>query len=123
MSTAPALRAAVHISSSARRCVQTMQIPRNSCDKRFTSDSGVFSISTITTSARFLAMLRRNSSTERTARTEWKELHNEATRDSEIRGSLWRRTTLENCMATSRSEEHTSELQSRFDLVCRLLLE
>src|SRR5699024_11378295 len=25
--------------------------------------------------------------------------------------------------ATHRSEEHTSELQSRFDLVCRLLLE
>src|SRR5438067_1234992 len=25
--------------------------------------------------------------------------------------------------ATNRSEEHTSELQSRFDLVCRLLLE
>src|SRR5207249_5294096 len=25
--------------------------------------------------------------------------------------------------AVSRSEEHTSELQSRFDLVCRLLLE
>src|SRR5207249_8764186 len=25
--------------------------------------------------------------------------------------------------ATPRSEEHTSELQSRFDLVCRLLLE
>src|SRR5207249_10363743 len=25
--------------------------------------------------------------------------------------------------AASRSEEHTSELQSRFDLVCRLLLE
>src|SRR5699024_12876918 len=25
--------------------------------------------------------------------------------------------------ATERSEEHTSELQSRFDLVCRLLLE
>src|SRR5699024_11990394 len=25
--------------------------------------------------------------------------------------------------ATARSEEHTSELQSRFDLVCRLLLE
>src|SRR5699024_12771315 len=31
--------------------------------------------------------------------------------------SSQRRTTLE------RSEEHTSELQSRFDLVCRLLLE
>ena len=26
-------------------------------------------------------------------------------------------------MPTVRSEEHTSELQSRFDLVCRLLLE
>src|SRR5438067_10340321 len=26
-------------------------------------------------------------------------------------------------IVTSRSEEHTSELQSRFDLVCRLLLE
>src|SRR5699024_11777289 len=26
-------------------------------------------------------------------------------------------------VATMRSEEHTSELQSRFDLVCRLLLE
>src|SRR5699024_11538394 len=27
------------------------------------------------------------------------------------------------CFRKSRSEEHTSELQSRFDLVCRLLLE
>src|SRR5207249_9855936 len=27
------------------------------------------------------------------------------------------------CSTRSRSEEHTSELQSRFDLVCRLLLE
>src|SRR5699024_12647079 len=27
------------------------------------------------------------------------------------------------CLAMDRSEEHTSELQSRFDLVCRLLLE
>src|SRR5436190_7498374 len=31
----------------------------------------------------------------------------------------WRRS----CCATSRSEEHTSELQSHSDLVCRLLLE
>src|SRR5699024_12880555 len=31
----------------------------------------------------------------------------------------WRRRDL----PTPRSEEHTSELQSRFDLVCRLLLE
>src|SRR5699024_12658500 len=29
----------------------------------------------------------------------------------------------ENVMNQRRSEEHTSELQSRFDLVCRLLLE
>src|SRR5438105_11148298 len=29
----------------------------------------------------------------------------------------------ETCRACSRSEEHTSELQSRVDLVCRLLLE
>src|SRR5699024_12782731 len=34
---------------------------------------------------------------------------------------LLRTTTLAH--ATPRSEEHTSELQSRFDLVCRLLLE
>src|SRR5438094_6977900 len=27
------------------------------------------------------------------------------------------------CLAISRSEEHTSELQSPYDLVCRLLLE
>src|SRR5438874_9913215 len=27
------------------------------------------------------------------------------------------------CLGTARSEEHTSELQSRRDLVCRLLLE
>src|SRR5699024_11337989 len=27
------------------------------------------------------------------------------------------------CITEARSEEHTSELQSRFDLVCRLLLE
>src|SRR5438105_10564419 len=37
-----------------------------------------------------------------------------------------RRTQLTDCArpkATYRSEEHTSELQSRVDLVCRLLLE
>src|SRR5699024_12808560 len=31
--------------------------------------------------------------------------------------------TLQNTWGKDRSEEHTSELQSRFDLVCRLLLE
>src|SRR5699024_12310752 len=34
-----------------------------------------------------------------------------------------RRTDLAACSRADRSEEHTSELQSRFDLVCRLLLE
>src|SRR5699024_11798536 len=34
-----------------------------------------------------------------------------------------RQTTTPGTSAPSRSEEHTSELQSRFDLVCRLLLE
>src|SRR5699024_11236102 len=40
----------------------------------------------------------------------------------EIKHSLLHRTKREVSHA-SRSEEHTSELQSRFDLVCRLLLE
>src|SRR5947207_9252077 len=31
--------------------------------------------------------------------------------------------TVDDCQITSRSEEHTSELQSHSDLVCRLLLE
>src|SRR5438067_8025407 len=34
-----------------------------------------------------------------------------------------RPATPERLMSLRRSEEHTSELQSRFDLVCRLLLE
>src|SRR5207249_7235156 len=33
------------------------------------------------------------------------------------------RSDVRNITLTIRSEEHTSELQSRFDLVCRLLLE
>src|SRR5207249_7249901 len=32
-------------------------------------------------------------------------------------------TSLGSSVSSARSEEHTSELQSRFDLVCRLLLE
>src|SRR5207249_7589459 len=39
-------------------------------------------------------------------------------REKEIKG--WRREKKNDLV---RSEEHTSELQSRFDLVCRLLLE
>src|SRR5216683_5426732 len=38
---------------------------------------------------------------------------------SRQRGACCRRTACQDC----RSEEHTSELQSRSDLVCRLLLE
>src|SRR5699024_12382876 len=34
-----------------------------------------------------------------------------------------RRKKVSRCIEIGRSEEHTSELQSRFDLVCRLLLE
>src|SRR5699024_11647308 len=35
----------------------------------------------------------------------------------------WKLTLVVLMVVLSRSEEHTSELQSRFDLVCRLLLE
>src|SRR5438067_4655096 len=43
---------------------------------------------------------------------------------SSCRGPGWRcRPSEWSRSSTSRSEEHTSELQSRFDLVCRLLLE
>src|SRR5699024_11741455 len=37
--------------------------------------------------------------------------------------SRWPATMASSTSWTERSEEHTSELQSRFDLVCRLLLE
>src|SRR5699024_12800566 len=40
--------------------------------------------------------------------------------DSPAPNSIWQRRSRD---GGRRSEEHTSELQSRFDLVCRLLLE
>src|SRR5437868_11309839 len=42
-----------------------------------------------------------------------------------LSGDRERRNSAAHCFlqSMSRSEEHTSELQSRFDLVCRLLLE
>src|SRR5207249_11217619 len=40
-----------------------------------------------------------------------------------VRTTPLRETVTIDLRAESRSEEHTSELQSRFDLVCRLLLE
>src|SRR5207249_11556909 len=42
--------------------------------------------------------------------------------DSEDQGDGLDDRSIPHCI-TPRSEEHTSELQSRFDLVCRLLLE
>src|SRR5699024_12177004 len=47
-------------------------------------------------------------------------LHQHAARQPVVRGE---REELDQVSAAARSEEHTSELQSRFDLVCRLLLE
>src|SRR3989442_11961985 len=40
-----------------------------------------------------------------------------------IQGSAEAKRKFEKCLRASRSEEHTSELQSRPHLVCRLLLE
>src|SRR5437868_8804381 len=48
------------------------------------------------------------------------ELRRQA-KDSPARASHGFRSVF--CLAAKRSEEHTSELQSRFDIVCRLLLE
>src|SRR5438067_8851602 len=46
-----------------------------------------------------------------------------AGRRSAAAGVLGLSATVVHLLVTLRSEEHTSELQSRFDLVCRLLLE
>src|SRR5690349_22365136 len=40
-----------------------------------------------------------------------------------IRASLQTTSSVQSSLGVARSEEHTSELQSRRDLVCRLLLE
>src|SRR5699024_12261334 len=47
--------------------------------------------------------------------------HANGATSGEIVGSITKPKDSEPC--ATRSEEHTSELQSRFDLVCRLLLE
>src|SRR5699024_12418506 len=50
--------------------------------------------------------------------------HNDTTEFStRYRTVIRDREDAENWFDLNRSEEHTSELQSRFDLVCRLLLE
>src|SRR5437868_12259465 len=43
--------------------------------------------------------------------------------DDADRQAKWYFALKANLLESRRSEEHTSELQSRFDLVCRLLLE
>src|SRR5699024_11745112 len=52
-------------------------------------------------------------------RTKSKDADSTSTKDGSIRTP----GTAEIEITATRSEEHTSELQSRFDLVCRLLLE
>ena len=70
MSAAPAFTAAVHMSSSANRWVQTMQALGNSRDKCSTSEIEAASISRMAIPARCLAMLLRNSPNDWTWRTE-----------------------------------------------------
>src|SRR5690606_40360991 len=65
--------------------------------------------SPITTSTPSLLMLRRRPSAVRPPTTGW---------GSSFQSPLWYSR-----LPASRSEEHTSELQSRENLVCRLLLE
>src|SRR2546422_6372686 len=43
--------------------------------------------------------------------------------DPALRGDCWRSQQSQEIRSQVRSEEHTSELQSRLHLVCRLLLE
>src|SRR5207249_11484132 len=43
--------------------------------------------------------------------------------ESECGNEIGAECRRDSCLEGERSEEHTSELQSRFDLVCRLLLE
>src|SRR5207249_5275749 len=52
---------------------------------------------------------------------QWGYLVTTAASAAEALGIL--KSELFDALITDRSEEHTSELQSRFDLVCRLLLE
>src|SRR6478736_10225108 len=49
--------------------------------------------------------------------------HVAANAEALVNLATWARTGVETPMYASRSEEHTSELQSQSNLVCRLLLE
>src|SRR5580704_6868093 len=100
MSAAPAFTAAVHMSSSASRCVQTMQAVGNSRDKCSISDIEAVSMSRMAIPARCLAMLLRNSPRDWTWRTELKVLARAETRDCATLESLWRSTTLRGCITS-----------------------
>src|SRR5437868_12666812 len=66
----------------------------------------------------FLMIRRPPRSTLFPYTTLFRSLCEEPGRDAELKSA-----SLQYANALARSEEHTSELQSRFDLVCRLLLE
>src|SRR5690349_24877326 len=57
------------------------------------------------------------------ARRRRRRLPDQAFRDRRVRGARARAGPARTADLGDRSEEHTSELQSRRDLVCRLLLE
>src|ERR1700680_2405805 len=86
--------AAVYMSSSARRWVQTMQAVGNSRDRCSTSEMEAASISRMAMPARCLAMLVRNSPRDWTWRTELKVLARAEAMSCATLESLWRRTTL-----------------------------
>src|SRR5580693_500719 len=99
-SAAPAFTAAVHMSSSANRWVQTIQALGNSRDRCSTSEIEAVSMSRIAIPARCLAMLVRNSPRDWTWRTEAKVLARAETRDCATLESLWRSTTLRGCITS-----------------------
>src|SRR5699024_12442195 len=59
------------------------------------------------------------------SRARWKKSSGHSASAGSTPSWRWPRWRWQSCItaSSSRSEEHTSELQSRFDLVCRLLLE
>src|SRR5699024_12384746 len=65
---------------------------------------------------------RRSSSGSTSSFGSWKITRSSKTRLPSIFSEMSEILSISNFIF-SRSEEHTSELQSRFDLVCRLLLE
>src|SRR5699024_11691425 len=65
----------------------------------------------------------RCTSTQLEVRGTYSARFNRATADVVLPKLAWSSADLINASRVRRSEEHTSELQSRFDLVCRLLLE